>query len=179
MLCTVIDSVVGTVTDSVVDAIVGLLHWTVPWNIIVVTDTDVNEFRVDIAVPVEKQSAEDRLGKDVENTVEDCFRVRRDHVTTLAETPGNWVDEPEGDGPNTTYEVSFADIWALRPGVHSSNPGNIVSDAEKGDGSEDKVTPLVGRSNKSTNQTSDNHDFIQKDGIEDGGPRQTSCQEQI
>ena len=38
---------------------------------------------LDIPVTPEKESTEDRLSHDVQNTVEDSFRVWRDDVTTL------------------------------------------------------------------------------------------------
>jgi hypothetical protein len=38
---------------------------------------------------------EDWLGEDIEDTVEDHLRVGGDDVTTIGETPGDGVEEPE------------------------------------------------------------------------------------
>jgi hypothetical protein len=49
---------------------------------------------VNILVAPEKESTEDGLGQEIEDTVEDSLRVGRDEVGTLAYTPGNGVDDP-------------------------------------------------------------------------------------
>ena len=66
---------------------------------------------VDVAVAEEEDGAEDWLGKDVEDTVEDSFRVWRNDIATLAETPSDRIHEPEEDGPETAGEIGCID-WS-------------------------------------------------------------------
>ena len=49
----------------------------------------------DVAVAEEQQETKDGLGDDVENTVEDGFRVGMDDITTFAKTPSDGVEEPD------------------------------------------------------------------------------------
>ena len=91
----------------------------------------------------EKESTEDRLSHDVQNTVEDGFRIRRDNVTALGKSPGDWVQEPEEDSPDTTDQVYFRDIWANGSGVLARGPGDGPGDPEEGNAAEGEVTPLV------------------------------------
>ena len=46
----------------------------------------------------QKQSAEHWLCKQVQDAVEDCLRVWWYYVATLADTPGDWIEEPEERG---------------------------------------------------------------------------------
>ena len=43
----------------------------------------------------QKQSAEHWLRKQVQDSVEDRLRVWWDYIATLADTPGDWVEDPE------------------------------------------------------------------------------------
>jgi hypothetical protein len=45
-------------------------------------------------VAPDEESAEDGLGEEIEDTVEDGFRVGRNNVATFAKTPGDWVEAP-------------------------------------------------------------------------------------
>lgn len=66
--------------------------------------------RVDVAVAPDEESTEDGLSAEVENTVENGFRVGGDNVATFAETPRNWVETPEEEGPATTEEEALANV---------------------------------------------------------------------
>jgi hypothetical protein len=61
---------------------------------IVVLDGKSKTGRVDVLVTPEEEGTEDRLGQEVEDTVEDSLRVGRNEVGTLAYTPGDGVDDP-------------------------------------------------------------------------------------
>lgn len=56
----------------------------------------------------------------------------------------------------------------------AGGPGDGPGDEKEGNAAEDEVSPFVRGGNQSTDQTSDNHDFINEDGVEDGGPWETS-----
>lgn len=75
------------------------------WRIIVVTNVEAQPGRVDVAVTPEEEGAKDGLGQDIQDPVEDGFRVRSDDISTLTETPGDRVEEPQEDGPYTADEI--------------------------------------------------------------------------
>ncbi len=57
--------------------------------------------------------------------------------------------------------------------------GDVEGNKEESNCSEDEVTPLVGRSNESTDKTSDDHHFVKDEGVNNGRPWHASCQEQV
>lgn len=71
----------------------------------VVTDVNTNVRRVNVSVGEEKYRTKTRLGKNVENTVKDGFRVTGNNISTLRKTPGNWVEEPQGHSPTGCHQV--------------------------------------------------------------------------
>ena len=98
---------------------------------------------LDIPVTPKEESTEYRLSHDVQDTVEDSFRIRRDNVTALRKSPGNWVQEPEEDSPDTTDQIYFGDVWAKGSSVLARSPGDGPGDPEEGNAAEGEVTPLV------------------------------------
>ena len=50
---------------------------------------------------------------------------------------------------------------------------------EEGNAAENEVTPLVGAVDQSTNQTSNNHDLIDQNCVENGGCWQSAGQQEI
>lgn len=98
---------------------------------------------LDIPVTPKEESTEYRLGHNVQDTVEDGFRVRRNNVTTLRKSPGNRVQKPEEDSPDTTNQVYFRDIWANGSSVLARGPGNSPGDPKEGNAAEGEVTPLI------------------------------------
>ena len=78
----------------------------------------------------------------------------------------------------------------------AASPDQGPRNPEEGEASEDEVSPLfyyqqrfrirarqvsylVARRDQGANETGDDHDFINQDGVEDRGPWQTSSQEDI
>lgn len=53
---------------------------------------------VDVTVTPDQECAKDWLGQKIQDTVEDSLGVRRNDVTTLANTPCNRVENPEESG---------------------------------------------------------------------------------
>jgi hypothetical protein len=101
----------GTVIDDSSGVVVSnLLVWG---NLIlIVADVEAESSWVDVAVTEKEQGTKDWLGKDIKNTVEDGFGVGGDNIATLAEAPGDWVDEPEEDSPDAADQVGSADVCA-------------------------------------------------------------------
>ena len=56
---------------------------------------ELEDGKVELGKRVEVEQGVDGLGEHVEDTVEDHLRVGRDDVSTVGETPGNGVKEPE------------------------------------------------------------------------------------
>ena len=90
----------------------------------------------------EEESTEDRLGHDIEDTVEDGLRVRGNDIATLRQTPGDGVEEPEEDGPRTADKIGLADVGTERVGVFASSPGHGPGNPEESYAAKDEVAPL-------------------------------------
>jgi hypothetical protein len=144
----------------------------------------------------EEQRTKDRLRDKIENTVEDSLRVRRDDVAALTDTPGNGVQDPD-DGCQATARYKYlANILADVVGVLASFPGELIDDINEGDAAyimlvrvltvrrrieltESKVSPLVGALDQSANKTSNNHDLVNEDDVQNCRPRHASGEEKI
>jgi hypothetical protein len=157
-------------------------NWLLTTNsniIIVVADVKTKNNWVDVAVTPEEQETEDWLGKDIENAVESSLRIGVDDVTTLRKTPGNWVQEPQEDGPDTAEQECTVYISAENKSVLASNPDDVPCNTEKGDHAKNIVSPLVRRYNESTNKTGNNHDLIEKQSEQNCWPWETFSEEEI
>jgi hypothetical protein len=63
-------------------------------TLIDISDAESKTGRINIAMAPKKQGAKHRLGKEVQDAVEDGLRVGRDDIASLADTPGNGVENP-------------------------------------------------------------------------------------
>lgn len=100
---------------------------------IVIADSHTDRCRVDIAVAPNEKSTENRLSDEVEDAVEDGLRVGRDDVATLAETPGNGVQEPQECGQGAAVCEALANFGAVAGRVTASFPDELVKDVEQSD----------------------------------------------
>lgn len=148
-------------------------------RISVVTNVKTQNGGVDIAMAPEEERTEDRLGESVEDTVEDGFGVRSDDVSSLGQSPGDWVQEPQEDGPATADHVCAANVSVDVARVNAANPEEVVGDEEEGKHGKNEVSPLVGGRDEGANETSDNHDFVNENRVEDGRPGKTSREENV
>ena len=112
-------------------------------RIIVIADVDTKLSRVDVAVSPEEKSAENGLGEDIKDTVEDGFAIGGDDVSPLGQSPGNWVQEPEEDGPDAADEVGTMNFSTQSKSMSAGDEYNIVGDKEEGHHAEGEVSPLV------------------------------------
>lgn len=165
--------------------------------VIVITDVDAKTTRVNVAVAPEKQGSKDGFRENIQDTVEDGLRVRSDDVATLRQTPGNGIEEPQEDGPNTAGEESLVDVGAESESVFAGSPGDGPGNPEEGNAAKGEVSPLVrcqcvewqqafkkkpylvGRRDERANQASDDHDLVNEQCVPDRGPGKTGSQEQI
>jgi hypothetical protein len=102
----------------------------------VVVDVQTKRGGVDAAVAPDEQSAEDRLGKDVEHAVESSLGVGGDEVAALAHAPGDGVQGPQDGGQRATDHEGAADVAAQGVGVAARFPAEHVEDVEEGDAAE-------------------------------------------
>jgi hypothetical protein len=130
--------------------------------IVIVANVKAKNGWVNVAVTPEEQETEDWLGEDVKNTVESGFGIRVDDIATLGKTPGNWVEEPQENGPDTTEQESAMHIGAEKKSVLTCNPEDVPCNTKKSNHAKNEVSPLVGRGHESTNKTNNNHDLIKE-----------------
>jgi len=146
---------------------------------LVVVDAETKGSWVDVAVAPDEESTEDRLGQEIQDTVEDSLRVRGNDVSTLRKSPGDWVDEPEEDGPGSADEVGAVNFATDGSGVSAADEDDVVGNEEESGTAEGEVSPLVAGGDEGTNETGDDHDFVQEDSVEDGGPWETSSEKNV
>ena len=147
--------------------------------LIVVVDVEAELRRVDVAVTPDEEGTEDRLGQQVQNTVEDGLGVGRDDIATLADTPGDRVQGPEEGSQATADEEGATDILAHDIGVLTGLESEHIDDETEGGAAEDEVSPLVARADESASQTGDDHDLVDKNDIHDSRPRHAGSEEQV
>jgi len=81
----------------------------------------------------EEQCTKDRFCDEIEDTVEDSFRVRRDDITSLTDTPGDGVEDPDDGCQATARDKDLANILTDVVGVLAGFPGELVDDVNKSD----------------------------------------------
>ena len=111
-------------------------------DIIIITNVDPKSVRVDGAVAPEQECTKDGFSQDVEDTVEDGLRVRRDDVASLAQTPSDRVEEPEEDGPAAADEICARHVRAEGVCVLATYPGHLPRDEQEGHHAENEESPL-------------------------------------
>lgn len=61
---------------------------------LVVLDGQAKTSRVNALVSPDEESTEDGLSEEVEYAIEDSLGIGGNEISTLADTPGNWVEDP-------------------------------------------------------------------------------------
>lgn len=112
-------------------------------------------------------------------TIEECLGVGVDDIATLRQTPGNWVESPEERGQRTADEECTADIGTHGIGVAAGLPDQDVENVEESDAAKDEVSPLVARGDEGTDESSDDHDLVYKDNVENSGCGERSSEQQV
>ena len=110
--------------------------------LVVIPDMQAQTSGVDVAVTEQQDGSKDRLGQDIQDSVKDGLAVGGDDIATLAETPGDRVEEPEEDGPHAGEKVGLANIGAEVVGVLPGGPDDGPGDGEEGKHTKGPVAPL-------------------------------------
>lgn len=146
---------------------------------VVVTDGQAKGSWADVAVSPDEKSTKDWLGEEVEDSVEDTLRVDGDDVSTLADTPCDWVQGPEESGERSTDHEGLTSIGADTVGVLACLPDENVKDVDERSATKGEVSPLVAGRDKGTNKTGNNHDLVDENHEESGWPWHASGEEEI
>ena len=109
---------------------------------VIIPDGHTDRCRVDVAVTPDEESTKTGLSNEVKDTVEDSLRVGRNDVATLAETPGNGVQDPEQCGQGTAVGEALADFGAIASSVAAGFPDELVDDIEEGDAAYDMLDTI-------------------------------------
>ena len=148
-------------------------------HIIGVVDMETKSAGVDVAVAKEKHGAEDWLGDQVEDTIEDSLGVGVDKVATLRNAPSNGVKEPNPNGQDTAGHEGLVDIVAECVRVLAADACQHIDDVKEGGITEGEISPLVGSAGQSANKTGYDHDLVDEDSDENRGPREAGGQEEV
>jgi hypothetical protein len=100
-------------------------------TLIDISDAESKTGRINVAMAPKKEGAKHRLGKEVENAIEDGLRVRSNDIASLADAPGNGVENPENSCQRTTCEECSANVRANVVRVNSSFPSKLVDDVNQ------------------------------------------------
>ncbi len=99
---------------------------------------------IDLTMEPQQESAEDELGEDVQNPIEDRLGIGCDDIATFRESPADWIQEPQEDQVRTKGAVGFGDIWAESGRVLASGHQNDIGDPKQASKSKGEVAPLRG-----------------------------------
>ena len=100
-------------------------------SLIDIANSESKASRVDVAMTEEEQRTKDRLRDKIEDTVEDSLRVRRDDIATLADTPGDGIQDPDKSCQATASDKDLSNILADVVGVLAGFPGELVDDIDE------------------------------------------------
>jgi len=109
----------------------------------------------------------DGLGEEVEDTVEDHLGGRSDEVTSISDTPGDRVKEPESREDDGRGEVGLGEVGTETSGRGATGNEEHIPDDDEGSATEGEESPLVDGLNKGTDKAGDDHDNIKEDKDED------------
>lgn len=145
---------------------------------------ELEDGKVELGKRVEVEQGVDGLGEHVKDTVEDHLGVGRDDVSTVGETPGNGVKEPEeGQDDGGFGESRSVSVTESTSGLSSGagkNPPDVEDCASvhypeqafqrlTSDATEGVEAPLVAGNDESADKTGDDHDQVEEDKGDDVG----------
>lgn len=119
-----------------------ILH-EVGWVLIDIADVQTKAGWVDLPVADDEHYGEDWLCEEIKDTIEYSFRIGSDDVATLANTPGDWVAEPDNEGDNTAEHVDLVDIATEAAGMRTALPSEVPENVEHSGASEGEVSCMA------------------------------------
>jgi len=118
------------------------------------------------------QSAIDRNGNEVQDTVENHLAGNGQSVGTLGQRPGDWESQPCNNEDTSEHSVFFG--CANATSVLNTPDHHDICEDEVGEKTKGKVSPFVASSDESTAEPRNDPDLLESDGEEDGGPADTA-----
>lgn len=100
---------------------------------LVIANSHANLCRVDVAMTPDEKGTKARLREEIKDTVEDSLGVGGDDVASLAETPGDGVQDPEEGCQGSTVQESPLYLSTVVSGLFTGLEGEYVNDVEEGD----------------------------------------------
>ena len=97
---------------------------------------------IDVTMTPQKKCAVHGFGQDVQNAVKDRFRIRRNHISPLGESPGDGVQEPQEDQVNADGGVRLGDFWTQGARMLAPTDRDDICDPEQCQATKDKIAPL-------------------------------------
>jgi len=162
------------------------------WERSVVTKSEAELGRVNVAVAPKEERAKDNLGEDVKDTIKDGLAIGGNHVAALGDTPGNRVQDPDSDDQCAASSVDAGDVGTERNGTAASLNHNEVEDVEQSNKAymelavalsrttightDGEVAPLVGGVDKGTDEEGDSCSPVKEDEEKDGSRADSGSQ---
>ena len=138
----------------------------------------------------EKPEAEDRLGKDIEDSVSNDLGVKSNEAAAISDTPdaGNcqlaqmepreglhWVDGPEDQSEASNGTIESLGLAVLAGNSGAAVEGKLIDDDEEGNAGPGVPAPLLAVIvAESREETSQDHDEVGNHGNQNVGTTQTS-----
>ena len=145
----------------------------------------------------EEPKSENRLGKNIEDSVRDNFRVNVDVAGSISDTPDavtsqrvsqgrsrhaslHWVDGPEDQGESGDGAEESSSLLVLVLNHTTAVEGKLVDNDQVGNTSHGIPSPFGALfDGEGSEETGQNHDHISDNGNENVGPVQTSEQGKV
>jgi hypothetical protein len=135
----------------------------------VLGEGDVKPAVVPLAGEGQEDKAEERNQEHVQDAEEDEVGSDGDLVTTIRETPGDRVEQPEQIDPAAEEGVIADEADAL--GANGALVSGVDCQDDPGDGAESEESPLVVGGGVGTDKVADDPGPGEEDIVGDGGPR--------
>lgn len=131
-------------------------------------------------VSEQEPEAEDRLGKNIKNSVGNDFDIQTNKTATIGDTPDNWVGGPENEGESGQSTEESLGLTILASSSTSAIDDDLVDNDEVGNASPGVPSPLLALGVAvSSEETGQDHDDISDDGDQDVGTAETGQKAQV
>ena len=127
----------------------------------------------------DQECRENRLRQEVKDTVEDSLRIWSNDISTFAEAPCDWVECPDGEGPDTSHQKCAMNVSTEGLCVLATCDSKLIEDCQHSETPESVEAELISCLDESADETGNDHDFVEEDNIRDGWPWKSSCQHQV
>lgn len=122
-----------------------------------------------LAVCEQEPETEDRLGKNVQDSIGNDLRIDSENTSFISKSPNDWVKSPDNDGEATNRSEELCGSITLAHGCTTTRDDELVEDEKICNYCHCKVSPFLAlASAEGSEETKQNHDDICDDGNKDG-----------